>query len=87
MSGGALFRAVSAETRFGRVTGAIVRHAGRGSGDRRNDCYRRCLDDNLRRRRRNVSGSPALFAGGGVGGSATSDDDKRGGKATQECER
>jgi len=56
--------------------GAIIGHAGRGGRNwRGDDCYRRSLDDNLRRRRRrgNIGGSVAGFLGGFVGGSAAAD--------------
>jgi len=72
----------TAQAGFLRIAGAIIRHAGGGSRNRRrwDDRDGRSLDDNLGRRRRNIGGSVAGFLGGLIGGGATADHEKGGGK-------
>ena len=79
MGAGVVLGSISAEARFGRIGGAIIRHTGRSGCDRRrNDCYRLGLDDDLRRRRWNIGrGAGAGFFTGFVGRSATPEDGKR----------
>ena len=74
MGAGVLVSPGSAESRFLRIAGAIVRHTGGGSRDRRRRNWG--LDDDLRRWRRNI-GRGAGFLGGFVGGSATTHNEKR----------
>ena len=76
MGAGVLFSPAIPEPRVFRIAGAIIRHTGRRSCDRRgrNNSNRRSLDDNLRRR---DIGGGAGFLGGFVGGSATTDNEKR----------
>lgn len=77
MGAGALLSPVGAEPRVARIARAIIRHASGGSCRwRRNSCYRRSLDDNLRRRW-NIGGGAAGFPAGLVGGSATAGNEKR----------
>src|SRR5271167_2797247 len=86
MGAGVLFSPATPEPRVFRIAGAIIRHTGRGSCDRRgrNNSNRRSLDDNLRRR---DIGGGAGFLGGFVGGSATTDNEKRSAKTQDANQR
>ena len=60
-----------------RFAGAIIRHTGGGSSNRRGWDYRdgRGLDDNLGRGSGNIGGSVAGFFGRFIGGSAATDNE------------